>query len=84
MAEKVLARLDAARDVECHLALVGNHLIDTPYSVRVPVLVDLEPLQARDVALGRVRDLSTAGCIDQNQVKCSLDAESKRRLTGKR
>lgn len=48
MAEKVVAVRDALRDRERHLALVGDHPLHAPDPVLVqPILVDLEPLQAR-------------------------------------
>lgn len=64
VAQEVLAGLDTARDRERHLALVRDEPIDGPRLVRrcQAVLVDLEPLQAGHVALGRIWDLRTARC----------------------
>ena len=59
VAQEVLAGLDTARDRERHLALVRDERVDGPLLRRrvVPVLVDLEPLEAGHGRLGRVRDL---------------------------
>lgn len=54
--EEVLARLDATRDGERHLALVCDELVDGPRLTGEAVFVNLEPLQAGDGALGRVGD----------------------------
>ena len=62
-AKEVLACGDAAGNGEGHLALVGDEGVDGPFLCRrvVSVLVDLEPLQARDGCLGRVWDLCAIG-----------------------
>lgn len=62
VAQQVLAGRDAARDVEGHLALVGDEAVDAPGLIGrgQSVLVDLEPLQPGDGALGSIRNLRTA------------------------
>lgn len=62
MAKKVLSGLDAARDLEGHLALVGDKPVDGPRLSRgsQAVFVDLEPLQSSHSCLCRVRHLGTA------------------------
>lgn len=62
MTEEVLTRLDARRDREGNLTRVGDQGIDCPCLRRCvkTVLVDLEPIKARDIALSCVRDLRTS------------------------
>lgn len=62
VAQEVLAGRDAARDVEGHLALVGDETVNAPGLVGrgQTVLVDLEPLQTGDRALSSIRNLRTA------------------------
>ncbi len=57
--EEVLPALDARRDRERDLARVRDHAVHGPLRRRhrQPVLVDLEPLQARHVRLRRVGHL---------------------------
>jgi len=62
-AEEVLTRCDAARNVEGDLTLVGNELVHCPFAARIKaVMVNLEPLQARDARLGGRRNLGTIAC----------------------
>lgn len=61
MAKEVLASRDAGGDGEGHLSGVGNHAVNTPGlggGIK-PILVYLEPLQASDIRLRRVRYLGT-------------------------
>ena len=59
--EKVEARGDAARDGEGHLALVRDEAVDSPLLGRhgQTILVDLEPIEAGDGQVRRVRHLGT-------------------------
>ena len=60
--QEVLARSNTLWDLERHLALVLDHLVNGPLlgGWVVAVVVDLEPLQAADVGLSRAVDLGTA------------------------
>lgn len=58
VAKEVLARRNARRDGEGDLALVGDHAVNAPGLIRglQAILVDLEPVKARHVGLGGVRN----------------------------
>ncbi len=61
MSKQVVSRLDAGRNGESDLSIISNHSVDTPALVRCvqTILVDLEPLQAGNVKVGRIVNFGT-------------------------